>query len=96
MFVLPVKHRIRAREIACSCWEESSGDENQVIELTKSEIAKDKSKGTYGNPLMALIVAYYIANLCYLAYKIWRDQRVKHPPTKPIAGEPFGLYEGAK
>ncbi len=81
------KYRVRSREIACSCWVASGFDEPRAIELTKQAVADDKAKGVYGNPLVALMIAYYIASMAYLAYKFWRDQQVKHPPEKPIVGE---------
>ncbi len=96
MFVLPTKYRVRAREIACDCWSQAAFHEPRAVALTKKAIAADKERKAYGNPMMALMVAYYIANLCYLAYRVWHDQQVKAPPAKPAKGEPFGLFEGAK
>jgi len=92
--LLSKKHRERAREIACDCWIQSAFHEPRAIALTKKAVASDKSKGTYGNPLMALMIAYYVASLAYMAYKFWRDQQVKHPPEKSVVGEPFGLCGG--
>lgn len=85
------KYRVRAREIACDCWVQSAFHEPRAIELTKKVVASDKAKGTYGNPLMALMIAYYVASMAYMAYKFWRDRQVKHPPENSIVGEPFGL-----
>jgi hypothetical protein len=91
--LLAKKYRERARAIACDCWVQSAFHEPRAIELTKKVIESDKFKGAYGNPVVALMIAYYIASLAYMAYKFWRDQQVKHPPEKSIAGEPFGLDE---
>ena len=95
MFVLPIKYRVRAREIACDCWSQAAFHEPRAVALTKKSVAADKASGAYGNPLMALMVAYYVASLCYLAYRFWNERQVKAPPANPVAGEPFGLFEGA-
>ena len=87
----PKKYRKRAREIAVDCWERSHFNESLAKELTKTMVANDKAKGTYGNPLVAIMIAYYIASLAYLAYKFWREKQIKHPPENSIVGEPFGL-----
>ena len=89
--MLPKKYRVRAREVACDCWVESAFHEPRAIELTKKTIASDKAKNVYGNPLVAVMIAYYVASLAYLAYKFWRDNNVKHPPENSVVGEPFGL-----
>ena len=92
--MLSRKHRERARAIACDCWVQSGFHEPRAIELTKNVIESDKLKGAYGNPVMALMIAYYIASLAYMAYKFWKEQQVKYPPEKSTVGEPFGLCGG--
>lgn len=89
--MLAKKYRVRAREIACDCWVQSAFQESRAIDLTKKTIASDKAIGAYGNPVVAFMIAYYIASLAYMAYKIWRENNVKHPPEKSVVGEPFGL-----
>ena len=64
--------------------------------MTKNAVKSDKDKGTYGNPVVAVMIAYYVASMAYIVYKIWREQQVKHPPEQSAPDEPFGLCEGAK
>lgn len=94
--LLPRKHRVRAREIACDCWLRAGFTESAAIDLTKKTVADDKARGTYGNPLVAFMIAYYVASLCYMAYKIWRENHVNTPPAVSTANEPFGLHGGAR
>jgi hypothetical protein len=88
---LAKKHRVRAREIACDCWVESSFSESAAIGLARKTVATDKSKGVYGNPLVAVMVAYYVLLIIQMAYKYWKSKQIKHPPENSIVGEPFGL-----
>lgn len=90
------KNRVRAREIACDCWVESAFSEPEAIDLARETVATDKSKGVYGNPLVAIMVAYYVLLIIQMAYKYWLSKQVDHPPASSEPGEPFGLCEGAK
>jgi hypothetical protein len=89
------ENRERAREIACETWVDSSFDAPQATELAKAKIADDKAKGTYGNVLVAVMVAYYVMLLVQMAYKYWKSKQVQHPPAQSEPGEPFGLTGGA-
>ena len=90
------KNRKRAREIACETWVQSSFDATRATELAKVKVADDKAKGTYGNVLVAVMVAYYVMLLIQMAYKYWKSKQVQHPPAQSEPGEPFGLTGGAK
>lgn len=89
--LLAKKHRERARQVAVDSWSQAAFHEPRAIELAKKSVAIDKSKGVYGNPLVAIMVAYYVLLMIQMAYKFWLSKQIKQPPENSIVGEPFGL-----
>lgn len=97
MFEKVVKraYRERGREIACRDWVEAEFDVPRAIELSKASVAESRAKGEFGNPLVAVMVAYYVLLIIQMAYKYWKSKQVQHPPAQSEPGEPFGLTGGA-
>ena len=90
------QQRGHARRLSRSIWVESGFDVAVATAKTKVRVAEERKEKlpVYGNPLMALMVAYYIVCLCVLAYKIWQEFKVKEPPEQEADYEPFKLKRG--
>lgn len=80
------EQRKKAREVARRSWIKAEGDIPTAKRLAKQEI-----NDGVGSFVVALTVAVLMLQLCYTAFKFWKEINCKVPPEEPQPNEPFDL-----
>lgn len=78
-------YRIRARALACDCFNQCSGDATKAYAMAVSR------KDEVGSVIVMITISALVLQAIYYALKIWAEMNESKAPILPVPGEGFGL-----
>ncbi len=79
--------RRKVRKLAREAWIFGKGDTGLAEQYVRDNLSQ------VGSFLTLLMITSAVIQICYTAWKIWREMNVATPCKLPVPGEPFGIEE---